>query len=71
MLILTDPVRSVVRESSVTPAAIRKAAGKKAFRTLYEDGIGKVAAGITTLDEVRRVLRTKSPNRGSKKSARQ
>lgn len=71
MLILTDPVRSVVRESSVTPAAIRKAAGKKAFRTLYEDGIGKVAAGITTLDEVRRVLRSKSPNPGSKKSARQ
>ncbi len=71
MLILTDPVRSVMREPSVTPAAIRKAAGKKAFRTLYEDGIGKVAGGITTLDEVRRVLRTKSPNRKSRKNARQ
>ncbi len=71
MLILTDAVRSALRETSVSPASIRKAAGKNALRTLYEDGLGKVAAGITSLDEVRRVLKTDSPNRRAKDRAQE
>jgi type IV pilus assembly protein PilB len=36
---------------------IRKAAIAAGMRTLYEDGIGKVLKGITTLDEVMRVAK--------------
>jgi type II secretory ATPase GspE/PulE/Tfp pilus assembly ATPase PilB-like protein len=57
MLILTDPVKEALRKPDVTPEAIRDAAGKAAFRTMYQDGIAKVTAGVTTLEEVRRVLK--------------
>jgi general secretion pathway protein E len=56
MLILTDPVKSVLRQDGATPEALRKAAGEAALRTMYQDGIGKVVAGITTLSEIQRVL---------------
>jgi len=55
MLILTDPVKSALPGGQAQ--AIRQAAGPTAFRTMYQDGIGKVTAGVTTLDEVRRVLK--------------
>jgi type II secretory ATPase GspE/PulE/Tfp pilus assembly ATPase PilB-like protein len=58
MLILTDPVKDALRTEGATPADIRRAAGKAAFRTMYQDGISKVTAGITTLEEVRRVLKS-------------
>jgi general secretion pathway protein E len=57
MLILTEPVKEALRDPKVTPEAIRDAAGKAAFRTMYQDGIAKVTAGVTTLEEVRRVLK--------------
>lgn len=56
MLILTDPVKAALRQEDVTPETVRKAAGEAAFRTMYQDGVGKVVAGITTLSEIRRVL---------------
>lgn len=59
MLILTEPVKQVLAAGNATEATIRDAAGKVAMRTLYQDGLGKVTAGITTLDEVRRVLKGK------------
>jgi general secretion pathway protein E len=58
MLILTDPVKDALAQTGVSPGAIRQAAGKAAFRTLYQDGLSKVTAGITTLEEVRRVLKS-------------
>ncbi|GAH68881.1 unnamed protein product, partial [marine sediment metagenome] len=47
----------VLKRPDASAAAIRRAAGKDAFKTMYQDGLSKVTAGITTLDEVRRVLR--------------
>jgi general secretion pathway protein E len=58
MLILTDPVKEVLAGGrSISAADISNAAGTMAFRTLYQDGISKVTGGITTLDELRRVLK--------------
>ncbi len=56
MLILTDPVQEALARPDLTPEAIAQAAGKSALRTMYQDGISKVTAGITTLEELRRVL---------------
>jgi len=56
MLILTDPIKEALKKPDVTAQIIRRAAGKSAFRTMYQDGLAKVTAGITTLDELRRVL---------------
>jgi general secretion pathway protein E len=61
MLILTDPVKEVLSSADVTAVGVSRAAGGTAFRTMYQDGISKVAAGVTTLDEVRRVLRGGRP----------
>ena len=57
MLILTDAVKEALTRPKVSAESIREAAGKAAFRTMYQDGIAKVTAGLTTLDEVRRVLK--------------
>jgi general secretion pathway protein E len=57
MLIMTDPVKEALKTGKPTANAVRNAAGKAAFRTMYQDGIAKVTSGITTLDEVRRVLK--------------
>ncbi len=57
MLILTEPVKEALQKAEVAVANISQGAGKAAFRTMYQDGISKVTAGITTLDEVRRVLK--------------
>jgi general secretion pathway protein E len=57
MLILTEPVKKVLQGAGATAQAVRQAAGPAAFRTMYQDGVSKVVAGITTLDEVRRVLK--------------
>jgi general secretion pathway protein E len=35
---------------------IRRAARKEGMRTMYEDGLRKALAGITTLEEVLRVV---------------
>jgi len=59
MLIVTDPVKQALRQGDVSAAAIRQAAGKTAFRTMYQDGVSKVAAGVTTIEEIRRVLQPK------------
>ena len=57
MLIVTEPVKDLLKRPGVSAEAIQKAAGKTAFRTMYQDGMAKVTAGITTLEEIRRVLR--------------
>lgn len=57
MLIVTEPIKELLTRSDVSPDAIQKVAGKAAFRTMYQDGVAKVTAGITTIEEVRRALR--------------
>ena len=52
------PVTDAIRELIITHAAspVIKEAGRQAgMRTLREDGMGKVEAGVTTIDEVMRV----------------
>lgn len=56
MLLVNDGVRRVIAGGHASADAIRKAAGKSALRTLLQDGILKVRQGVTTIEEVRRVL---------------
>ena len=56
MLIITEPVAKALAAGNTSPSAIRKAAGEGALRSMYQDGLTKVTAGITTLEEIRRVL---------------
>jgi len=59
ILIVTEEVRAVLRKPRPSAVAIRKAAGKTALRTLAQDGLSKVIAGVTTMAEIRRVLNKK------------
>jgi type IV pilus assembly protein PilB len=55
MLTMTDEVRRLTaREAS--GAEIEAAATEAGMRTLWEDGLTKLKSGLTTLDELRRVL---------------
>jgi len=67
MLIITEPVAKALAAGSTSPTAIRKAAGEGALRSMYQDGLTKVTAGITTLEEIRRVL-TQPVGRTAKKA---
>ena len=55
LLVMSDEVKErVVQGASRTE--IREASRKAGMRTLMEDGLAKVAAGITTVEEVLRVV---------------
>jgi general secretion pathway protein E len=51
---MTDRIRRLVLERAGT-AEIRNAARAEGMRTIYEHGLAKVRAGLTTLEEVMRV----------------
>ena len=55
MLAVTDEVRDLI-SSRAAEHVIKKAAMRAGMRTLLEDGIDKAAQGLTTLDEVLRVV---------------
>jgi type IV pilus assembly protein PilB len=55
VLAVTDEVRDLV-SSRAPEHVIKKAAMRAGLRTLLEDGIDKAAQGLTTLDEVLRVV---------------
>ena len=55
VLAVTDEVRDLI-SSRAAEHVIRKAAMRAGLRTLLEDGIDKAAQGLTTLDEVLRVV---------------
>jgi len=57
MLIVNDDVRKVIAAGPTSADAIQRAAGKAGLRTLHADGLLKVRQGVTTLEEVRRVLK--------------
>ncbi len=67
MLIITEPVARALATGSASPTDIRKAAGEGALRSMYQDGLTKVTAGITTLEEIRRVL-TQPVGKAAKKT---
>jgi general secretion pathway protein E len=56
MLPMTDPLRSLVMRHA-TSTDLRAEAIKEGMTTMYEDGIRKAVAGITTFEEVLRVTR--------------
>jgi Tfp pilus assembly pilus retraction ATPase PilT/ActR/RegA family two-component response regulator len=55
VLVVTDDVRDLI-SSRAAEHVIKKAARRAGMRTLLEDGIDKAAQGLTTLDEVLRVV---------------
>jgi general secretion pathway protein E len=56
MLPMTDPLRSHIMRHA-TSAELRAEAVKEGMVTMYEDGIRKAIAGVTTFEEVLRVSR--------------
>jgi len=57
LLLVNDALREIISQGKSTPAAVRNAVGRAGLRTLYQDGLLKVRQGITTLEEVRRILK--------------
>ncbi len=56
MLPMTDPLRSLVMKHA-TAAELRHEAIRAGMLTMYEDGLRKAIAGVTTFEEVLRVTR--------------
>jgi len=54
VLPVTDPIRELIISHTASPA-IKEAGRQAGMRTLREDGMRKVEAGVTTIDEVMRV----------------
>ncbi len=54
LVVMTDELRRMILERTST-ADLKKLALEQGLRTLYHDGLMKVAQGITTLEEVLRV----------------
>jgi type IV pilus assembly protein PilB len=55
MLMMTDEVRRLTAKES-SGQEIEAAAAKAGMRSLWEDGLGKLTSGMTTVDELRRIL---------------
>ncbi|MFZ3260435.1 MAG: type II secretion system ATPase GspE, partial [Thiobacillus sp.] len=56
MLVMSDAIRSMVMRH-VTAGEIRQQAITDGLQTMYEDGLRKAVAGVTTIEEVLRVTR--------------
>lgn len=54
LLEVDDRIRALIRDRAPTQA-IQAAAEAAGMRTMWQDGVAKALAGVTTLDEVRRV----------------
>ena len=53
-LVMTEPLRRLIMQHA-DAGEIERAARQAGMRTMYEDGIAKAVAGVTTLEEVLRV----------------
>ncbi|HEX5306460.1 MAG TPA: type II secretion system ATPase GspE [Dyella sp.] len=53
-LVMTDPLRRMIMQRA-DAGEIERTARAEGMRTMYEDGIAKAVAGVTTLEEVLRV----------------
>ncbi|WP_329742261.1 type II secretion system ATPase GspE [Dyella sp. A6] len=53
-LVMSDPLRRLLMQKA-DAGAIEKQARAEGMRTMYEDGIAKAVAGVTTIEEVLRV----------------
>jgi general secretion pathway protein E len=57
LLVIDDRIREAIGRRSQDQRAVEQLARGAGFRTMYEDGLVKVGAGETTLEEVLRVTR--------------
>ncbi|MFZ1948017.1 MAG: GspE/PulE family protein [bacterium] len=57
LVVMDDEIRRLIVKRA-SEQDIKRAARQGGFRTMFEDGIDKVEAGVTSLDEVMRVTRT-------------
>jgi len=55
---MSEPLRAILENPAVTVTTqvLEEAAGKSGMRTMLQDGMLKVIAGQTTLDELYRVV---------------
>jgi type IV pilus assembly protein PilB len=60
MLEINNEVRDLINHRA-SEGAIRKAARRNGMRTLFEDGLEKAAQGLTTIEEVLRVVSQDEP----------
>jgi general secretion pathway protein E len=56
MLVMSEPIRRLLIRGA-DGSEIQSAAIEAGMRTMYQDGIGKALAGVTSLEEVMRVTR--------------
>jgi PleD family two-component response regulator len=64
VLAVTDEVRDLI-SSRAAEHVIKRAAKRAGMRTLLEDGVDKAARGLTTLDEVLRVVSRDASDRAA------
>jgi general secretion pathway protein E len=57
LLMVDDRIREAIGRRSQDQRLVEQIARTTGFRTLYEDGLVKVGAGETTLEEILRVTR--------------
>lgn len=55
VMVLNDKIKSLLTERNVSIGEMKKFGDKKGQMTLRDEGLAKVYAGLTTLEEVRRV----------------
>ena len=56
LLVMSDAIRSLVMRH-VTSGEVRQQAITEGMQTMYENGLSKAVAGVTTIEEVLRVTR--------------
>ena len=56
LLAMSDAIRSMVMRH-VTAGEVRQQAMAEGMQTMYENGLSKAVAGVTTIEEVLRVTR--------------
>jgi general secretion pathway protein E len=61
LLVMTSAVRKAIRDEGDSDA-VCSAARRQGMQTLFEDGMTKVASGITTAEEIRRVAPPPEPD---------
>lgn len=56
-VLITEDLRELIASKEFTLAKIKEIIRKHGYRTMFEDGLEKVLTGITTVEEVLRVIR--------------
>lgn len=57
LLNVTEPIRKIIVDPNFSLDILRQAARVEGMVTMFEDGLRKVGQGVTTIDEVLRVIR--------------